>query len=149
MEWSRTYPRPPAKAFGKYNISHIDSGISFVQTSDGGYAILGSIEDSFYVGEHSGPHQNNSGIIIKTDSLGNLQWQKANPILSPSQLIFQTQNAGYLVISTDWLNDYLFEIDAQGNLQSNKTLGVSISSALQTSYNSYILVGVTEKASNS
>ncbi len=147
LEWSKTYPRPPVTTVDNYTIVHRDEGISFVQTADGGYAILGSIQDSFSVGEHSGPHQNNSGIIIKTDSLGNLQWQKANPTLSPSQLIFQTQNAGYLAISTDWLlNDYLFEIDAQGNIQSNKTLGVSIFSALQTSDNSYVLVGSNGKS---
>jgi len=146
MEWSRTYPRPPAVALDRYNVSHIDAGISFVQTSDGGYVILGTIEDSFYAGEHSGPNQNYSGIIIKTDPLGHLQWQKTNPTLLPSQLIFQTQNAGYLIISTGWyLNDFLFLIDPQGNIQSNKTLGVSISSALQTDDNSYILVGSNGK----
>jgi hypothetical protein len=142
LEWSKTYPRPPVTTPDNYNITHIDEGSCFVQTSDGGYAILGSIEDSYYVGEHSGPHQNRTGIIIKTDSLGNLQWQKTDSILLDSQSIFQTEDLGYMIVR----GGYLLKMDALGNIQSNKTIGVSISSALQTSDNSYVLVGSNGKS---
>jgi hypothetical protein len=120
-----------------YNITHIDGGSCFVQTSDGGYAIVGSIEDSYYAGEHSGSHHNYTGIIVKTDLLGNLQWQKTDSILLDSHSIFRTEDLGYMIVR----GEYLLKMDAQGNIQSNKTMGVPISSALQTSDNSYVLVG--------
>jgi hypothetical protein len=137
LEWSKTYPRPPALSFDGYPVSHVDSGSCFVQASDGGYVIVGNLEDVFGRGEHDGGNYNYSGIIIKTDSAGDLQWQRSDPILDNSETIFQTSDSGYMVVA----HGYLVKLDPNGNILWNKTLGIPIQAATQAEDGGYILAG--------
>ena len=116
LEWSKTYSRPPATTPDNLTITHIDGGYRFVQTSDGGYAIVGNIMDSFYRGQHSGGNSNYSATIIKTNSAGNLQWQKIDSKLMESKAIFQTKDSGYIIFT----RSRFLMTDAQGTIQSNK-----------------------------
>jgi hypothetical protein len=141
LQWSLSYPRQPS-TMNNAKVYHFDVGSCFVQTSDGGYLIAGNLEDDVYWGPHGGFFDNYSATIIKTDSFGNLQWQKINPAFSNTVAIFQTKDLGYLAIVGGW---YLLKLDAQGNIQSNSTLGISISGAIQTADGDYVLAGTNDK----
>ncbi len=47
IEWSQTYPRQPRTVFN-VSVTHLDVGSCFVQTSDDGYLIAGTLEDNAY-----------------------------------------------------------------------------------------------------
>ena len=40
---------------------------------------------------------------------------------------------------------YLLKLDAQGNIQSNKTVGMTISGAVQTASEDYVLAGMNDE----
>src|SRR3990170_1958161 len=91
VEWSQTY-----------------SGLqvlSVIQTSDGGYAIAGA---PFSVGP-------DAASFVKTDSSGNLQWQKAqgNPVS-----VVQTRDSGYVL----FYYNYVVKTNAEGDFQSSFTI---------------------------
>ncbi len=95
VEWRQTYPRQPRTVFS-VSVTHLDVGSCFVQTSDGGYLIAGTLEDNAYWAPHGGFADNQSATIIKTDASGNLQWQKPFPFV---QAIYQTKDGGYFILA--------------------------------------------------
>jgi hypothetical protein len=136
LQWSKTYPRSPSTLLG-FNATHYDGGSCFVQTIDGGYAIVGNTEDHVYYSQHGGFSSSYSAIMIKTDPSGNLQWQKINPDFYNTLAIFQTQDSGYFMVVHGWT---LLWLDYQANILSNKTLSMPISGVQQTSDGDYIFV---------
>ena len=119
LQWYKTYG-------GSQN----DAMYSIVQTSDGGYAMSGDT-NSFGSGNQT------SLWLVKTDSLGNAQWNQtysgSNNYISSSMV--KTGDGGYALIGTSQPSggdDFLlFKTDSSGNLQWNQTYnGLNVDDAL-------------------
>ncbi len=97
---------------------------SFIQTSDGGYALLG-----LYL-----PSSGQSGGQIwfaKTDASGSIVWNKTiiGPLDNSPNTLLQTDNGGYVIIDSSYeLNPSqsafrLIKTDSDGNIVLNATYG--------------------------
>ena len=122
-----------------YGGNGLDIGKSISQTVDGGF-IIGGITDSFGATTFV-PY------LIKTDSLGNLEWQR---IYSKNELgsissVRQTYDGGY--IFTGWLGGdlYIAKTDPLGNIEWQRRYGADKGDAgydiIPTSDGRYISVG--------
>jgi hypothetical protein len=98
---------------------------SVIQTSDGGYALAGS---AGFSGEAT---------LIKTDSSGNVQWQKA---LGDVVSFAQTSDSNYVLFCT---NGEVVKTDAEGNILSTFSLGANRGTrqGIIASDGNYIIVG--------
>jgi regulation of enolase protein 1 (concanavalin A-like superfamily) len=87
QEWQKT--------FGK--VYTADDGFSVQQTIDGGFIIAGST-DTYVQWPRAGQYRSDV-YIIKTDSIGNLQWQKTfgGNYNDSGRSIQQTSDGGYIV----------------------------------------------------
>jgi len=136
VQWNRTYGGPAS-----------DYGQAIVQTSDGGYAMVG-YTSSFGVG-------GNDFWLIKTDSAGNVQWNKTYGGVDADQAysLKATADGGYALAGLTYsygagfTDFYLVKTDASGNMQWNRTYGgASLDEAyslVQTSDGGYALAGFT------
>jgi len=125
-----------------------DEGHSIIQTSDGGYAIAG-YTSSFGAGKLD-------VYVIKLDTNGNLQWTKTigGPASEIGNSLIQTSDGGYAIAGSTisfgagQLDVYVIKLDANGNLQWNKTIGGTGDdrgySLIQTSDSGYAIAGITE-----
>ena len=139
--WSITYDRNPTYTIDGYPVSQWgDTGQAVIQTSNGGYVIVASLDDHYFV-SHSGGHDNRTVEIIKTDSSGQVQWQKNIPDLQYAQSIVQTNDGGYTFCGSYVWNSSLLRFDSNGNLQWRKNLDVINARLTQTSNGGYILAG--------
>jgi hypothetical protein len=132
------------KTFGGINV---DWGYSVQQTSDGGYIIVGETESSV-----SGSYD---VYLIKTDSAGNLEWEKTFGGTNDDwgYSVQQTSNGGYIIAGgtyssvTGSYDVYLIRTDLDGNLEWEKTFGGtgydSGDSVQQTADGGYIIAGGT------
>ena len=93
IEWSKTYQGLQANAV--------------IQTSDGGYAIAGKAWSS------------EAATLIKTDSSGNVQWQKA---IGDVVSLAQTSDSGFVLFRE---NGDVVKTDAEGNVLSSFSVGVA------------------------
>jgi predicted secreted protein len=86
MQWNRTYGRTDS-----------DTASSLIKTFDGGYAICGNTyfraEDAWY------------GLLVKTDALGNMQWNQTYEETEWLASLVQTSDGGYVIGSYALLND--------------------------------------------
>ena len=122
-----------------------DYAYDLVQTSDGGYALLGYTFPN--------PIGNINSWLVKTDANGNMEWNKTYGGTSSdyAKALVQTIDGGYaLAGSTESFGagaaDYwLVKSDAEGNVQWNKTYGGTgddkAEALVQTSDGGYALAG--------
>jgi hypothetical protein len=140
MQWSKTYGG-----------ALWEECSSVVETSDGGYAMTGSTT-SF------GPGDRSDVYLVKTDSSGNMQWNKTyggDSITTndSGSSVIQTSDAGYVIAGTTWSsstgsNDvYLIRTDVNGALQWSRTYGGTSDergrSMVQASDGGYAIAGYT------
>jgi hypothetical protein len=110
------------KAYGGANWDRLCSAI---ETSDGGYALIG------YNASTSDPASSEywDALLIKTDSGGNQKWNKTYSFLSCNAgfSIIQTYDGGYTIAGYSfWRSEWvvgllLFKTDSSGNLEWNIT----------------------------
>jgi hypothetical protein len=119
------------KTFGG---SSDEKGHSVQQTSDGGYIIAG------YTGSYGSG--NLDMYLIKTDSSGNLQWQKTFGSTEQEQgwSVFQTTDGGYIIGG----GNILIKTNFQGDLQWQKQLNGYCYSMQQTSDGGCIITGYSD-----
>ena len=123
-----------------------DLGYSVLQTTDGGYIVVGTT-DSFGVGHRD-------AWLIKTDSNGNIQWDKTYGGEEGDEQGFsvnQTADGGFIIagytssFGAGYGDCYLVKTDVNGNLQWEKTFGGihwdHAYSVHQTTDGGYILAG--------
>jgi len=117
-----------------------------IETNDGGYAMTGGYEP---VGAEWSDF-----MLVKTDSVGNLEWNKTygGPSDDFAYSLVQTIDGGYAIAGKTGYDDdspdsdfWLVKTDANGNMEWNKTYGRTDNdraySVLQTSDEGYALVG--------
>ncbi|MFH1320788.1 MAG: DNRLRE domain-containing protein [Bacteroidota bacterium] len=136
IQWTKTYGG-----------SNYDEGRFVQQTSDNGYIITG-YGGSFGAGAWD-------VYLVKTDSLGNLEWSKTygGPSLEVGTSVKQANDGGYIIVgrtesfgagNADVL---LIKTDTIGNLEWVKTFGGSnidhCKTVLQTSLGEYVISGLT------
>ncbi|MFI5296046.1 MAG: hypothetical protein ACHQ0Y_13605 [Thermodesulfovibrionales bacterium] len=89
--------------------------------------------------------------LFKLDKDGNIQWQKTYGGIADdwANSLQQTTDGGYIVAGTtysfgDGFNDgWILKLDANGNIQWQKTYGGTVQSILQTADGGYIVAGST------
>jgi len=109
VEWSQTYNNLQA--------------LSVIQTADGGYAIAGSGWSS------------EAATFIKTDSSGNLEWQKikGNPVS-----VVHAEDLGYVL----FYHNNVVKTNSEGDFESSFSLSLSgVRKGILTSDGNYVLVG--------
>jgi hypothetical protein len=138
QEWVMTYGGPGS-----------DAPVSIQKTSDGGYIVAGQTY-SFGAGGYD-------VWILKLDSIGNVQWQKAygGSATDYAYSVQQTSDGGYIVASYTYSfssgnyggDAWVLKLDSNGNVQWQKTYGGSDDdraySIQQTSDGGYIVAGST------
>jgi hypothetical protein len=142
VQWSRTYTRLLDYSVNGYPVSAVDKGCSVIQTVDGGYALFALLNDVHYA-PHSGGVDNRTGMVIKTDSLGNVQWEKGNLTINTlSYFMFQTDDSGFLLSGFGYNSDYnVVKLDSGGNLEWSKNFDCMALGGIQTSDGGYVLAG--------
>lgn len=124
-----------------------ERGRCVVQASDGGYAIagytnsLGAGDQDFY--------------LVKTDGLGNVQWNKTygGTGIDQAYSVVQTDDGGYAIVGTTLpvgasnYEAYLVKTDPAGNMQWNRTYGGTSNdiaySMVRTNDGGYAFAGIT------
>jgi hypothetical protein len=93
-----------------------------VQTSEGGYAILG-----FNLTQNSRGENITVALLLKTESTGRLQWAKTygpeSGVDGGVLAVVQTSDSGFALCSNS-AKGWLLKTDSEGNLEWNKTLNV-------------------------
>jgi hypothetical protein len=107
-----------------------------IQTTDGGYALVGmtqSFGESYQIW------------LIKTDPLGNLEWNKTYGT-GVSSSVVQHSDGGYIIGGYDSKGAMLIRTDPEGNIIWNKSYGGgnNVNSMIQTTDGGYALVGNTD-----
>ncbi len=137
------------KQWGKtFGGSDDDWGYSVQQTTDGGYIIAGIVGSNSFLDHHGDVY------LIKTDALGNVQWEKTFGGSGDDWgcSVQQTTDGGYIITgcTESGAGDddvYLIKTDALGNVQWEKTFGGSGDdwgcSIQQTTDGGYIISGMT------
>jgi len=136
MEWSRVFGGEKA-----------DMAESIVQTSDGGYALVGTTE-SFASGWKE-------CWLIKTDDLGNIEWEKTygGGDADWGHSLIVTSDGGFALVGESnsfgagGYDFWLVKTDGSGNIEWSRTYGGpewdSAESLVQTSDGGYVLAGFT------
>ncbi|TFH23709.1 hypothetical protein E4G67_02775 [Candidatus Bathyarchaeota archaeon] len=120
---STAAPNPPSIEWLKtYDGLQINS---VIQTSEGGYAMAGTAWSS------------GGATLIKTDSLGNVQWQKA---LGDAMSLAQTSDSGYVLFCK---NGDIVKTDTEGNILLVFSVAANggVRQGIITDDETYIVVG--------
>ena len=116
-----------------------DEANSMIQTSDGGYAIAGYTE-SYDTGSFNFK-------LVKTDSSGNMMWNKTYGDNAMAQCVVQTSDGGYALVGacgSEFTGFWLVKTDSSGNMMWNTTygkIGPDAYSVIQTSDGGYAIAG--------
>ncbi|MCW4035404.1 MAG: hypothetical protein NWF03_08585 [Candidatus Bathyarchaeota archaeon] len=141
-EWTQSYDEET----GYY------SGSTLVQTTDGGYALVGSSFSS--LGDYD------DLLLIKTDSNGTKEWSKiyGGPEPETDPVLLQTSDGGFALASKTFsygegnADMWLIKTDASGNIQWNQTYGGTSwdapNSLIELSDGSFVLAGITSSFGN-
>jgi parallel beta-helix repeat protein len=131
VQWNKTYGNigDDGEGFGPLH-----------QTGDGGYIFTASFSTVV-----NGTVTEKKLRLVKTDSLGNLQWNKSNV----DYAVELTGDGGYIMAGSKWIassfNFWLVKMDGGGNVQWEKTYGGALHeearSVQQTSDGGYIIAG--------
>jgi hypothetical protein len=119
--WSKTYGGANAEGVEVSGQDHTFPNV--IQTSDGGFLITGDTS-SYGAGLKD-------AYLVKTDANGEMQWNKTygGPLNETAYVLCKTSDGEYAIMCTTSSfgaggNDaWLLKIDADGNLQWNKTYG--------------------------
>jgi hypothetical protein len=119
-----------------------DGAEALVQTTDGGYAILGDINIGGY----------GIAYLVKTDSNGNMQWNKNYTELgmqATAWALVQANDGGYVMSGCkEYYDGWLMKTDANGTIQWSRSFvevnNTQLSSVVQTSDGGYAAVGATQ-----
>jgi len=116
-----------------YGGADTDLAEEVIQTSDGGYAFVGSTRSFSADG--------NEFWLVKTDSLGNMEWNNTYGSGMVSSVL-QTSDGGYTFAG----GARLVKTDSEGNMQWTKNYGggETVNSIIQTSDGGYALAGRTD-----
>lgn len=143
-----------------YGGSNSESPANLAITSDGGYILAGSTNSNN--GDISNAFGNYDYWIVKTDSAGNLLWEKSlgGTYMERARSIKQTMDDGYIVCGFTHSMDghitgnhgvsdiWLTKLDDLGNLQWQKCLGGSLidigSGIFELSNSEYLVTGSSE-----
>jgi len=110
-----------------FNTGAYECGFYLQQTTDGGYIIVGDIFTFYY------PMPFIAGWAIKTDNIGNIQWDKKfwyGTDDCTTKSVCQTSDGGYIIaggtacFGTTGLDAWLIKLDETGSEVWNKTYGV-------------------------
>ena len=156
-----TYSQPPSVSWQKsLGGTGGDNANTSQQTTDGGYIVAGVSASNN--GDVTGNHGGQDVWVVKTDGIGNIQWQKslggtANEIAASIQ---QTSDGGYIFSATTESNDgdvsgnhgardfWVVKLNTTGNIQWQKCLGGSqndrSSCIQQTSDGGFIVSGTVQ-----
>ncbi len=132
---------------------------SIQQTRDGGYIVAGWTESND--GDVSGNHGGKDFWVVKLDSEGDIEWQRAlgGSCDDWAESIQQTNDGGYIVAGITYSNDgdvignygergfWVVKLDEEGNIEWQRVLGGSYNdeacSIQQTGDGGYIVAGGT------
>jgi hypothetical protein len=136
--WNKTYLPPPSFDKGPFVIpanAHISLAI---RTSDGGYLLAGTINEQEFLW------------VIKTDSLGNEQWNRIyDTETSPNnnvELYYIGETSDGYVIAAHFAKYWFLKTDFNGNITLSKTpneTNSAYNAFLKSSNGHYIWVGST------
>ena len=133
------------------------SGISVIQTSDGGYIALGT-NATFYDNPEGAEYVNASSLLVKTDAEGNLTWTKSIPQEAPHETLSSmilTSDGGFALAGTKPVEVpvnygkgiimpmnvsqfYLLKANSEGEIQWNRTYIKDDSKSQNTNFHSFI-----------
>ena len=139
----------PMEWDGLYGGQWSDYTFFAIQTSDGGYILVGETH-SFRAGA-------SDIYLVKTDSKGSEQWYRTygTEDYESAECVRQTNDGGYIIVATTYPTDHdysgktilLLKTDAEGNQQWSRAFGGNkfdyTESVLQTPDGGYILAGTT------
>jgi DNA-binding transcriptional ArsR family regulator len=115
-------------------------GSSVIQTSDGGYLALG-INASIYGSGYDAVYTNQTSIVVKTDSAGNMLWQKTlmlNESNPQFQSVLETIDGGFAFITTGTYESYpaayLTKTDSAVNIEWSTLLPIYSSDSIFGDY---------------
>ena len=122
-QWNHTYNSGTYTDSGGYVNPREDIAKSVIQTSDGGYALVGSA--SLFKASTSSVVY--SSWIVKTDGQGKQLWNKGYDLLNMQDecIIIQTNDGGYAIAGNENNDFCLFKISSTSQLQWSKIYGNS------------------------
>ena len=133
VQWNQTYSASSNYIAG-----------SMVKAGDGGYALIGTFQQS-----------DDDFAIVKTDSSGNLQWNQTYNGLNVDDALsgIQTSDGGYAIVGVTnasnpaYAKAWLVKTDSTGTAQWNQTYGGSgqnvVGAIVQAGDGGYVLAGYT------
>ena len=139
LEWNQTL-----------NLQRSDNLGSLICTSDGGFALAGYRDYSTYDKVNSPDSNGYDFLIIRTDKLGNVEWNKTygGNLNDSANSLIETSDGGYALAGytesfepNGW---WVVKTDKFGNLEWNQTYGGdSICQIIQTSDSGFALFGTS------
>ena len=114
---SSTSTEPPASNWAvKFGTGLSDSASKVIQTSDGGYAVIGTLGNGYAP---------STAMLVKTDSSGKMLWNQTYNYLNSGIAVVQTSDGGYTIAGNGNGGFMLVKTDSRGNAVWNQTYTVS------------------------